>query len=194
MHTLTHSHIYSFSLSLALTYSLTHSRTHTLTHSLTHSLTHTLTHTHTHTSTRVTNPQDLIQLVAPSSQLQSNKSQLYKSALEKSIITPRQITPRQTPSFNTKNSSIKDMGNTPHTIKTVNARGFDSNTLQQSRHEHTDQSNLQNHLRWANYYYSRPTHGDKLLGKEEKVLEQLRRKIPAVIHFNGEDGKAALRR
>ena len=73
------------------------------------------------------------------------------------------------------------------------ARGVDSNTMQQPRHEHTDQSNLQSHLRWANYYYARPQ-GEKIQGKEEKVLEHLRRKIPAIIHFNGEDGKAALRR
>ena len=90
------------------------------------------------------------------------------------------------------------MGSLTHMTKTL--RGVDSTPMQSSRHEFIDRSNLQSHIRWGNYYYTRPSphgekiSGDKVSGNEEKMLEHLRRKVPAIIHFNGEDGKAALKR
>jgi len=69
------------------------------------------------------------------------------------------------------------------------------------REQHGRQSNLLGDVRWANTYYYRPTpqHAKATSSSSSSSSSggggvEAAQKVPAVVHFNGEDGKHALRR
>ena len=71
--------------------------------------------------------------------------------------------------------------------------------LSHRREQHGHQSNLLGDVRWANTYYYRPlTHFTTASNSSNRSSsrgdEAAAQAVPAVVHFNGEDGKHALRR